>query len=200
MTVQPRVVALTDSSVFIGDFFACAKHILPAVRVKCLNFSSDFHTSFLSFQCGQRHTPEERGPLVDADDWRCQTQDVFFSAEVSGVTTKNSQHDTARKAGTLEMLDCDFNTPVGPHVYTDGSSDAAVRNGGSGIHTSFSNGKTRSRSLAVGALSSNYRAGFTVLHEAARFSQHIEATLVLLCLLYRLQICCPKPTVTQRAA
>ena len=93
---------------------------------------------------------------------------MLFSTKVSGVTTKDSQHDTASKVSCLEMLDRDYNTPVWTHVYTDGSSDAAVRNGGSGIHTRFSNGKTRSRSLAVGALSSNYRAELTALHEAAR--------------------------------
>ena len=38
-----------------------------------------------------------------------------------------SQHDTACKANTLEMLDRDYNTTVWTHFYTDGSSDAAVR-------------------------------------------------------------------------
>ena len=50
----------------------------------------------------------------------------------SAKSHKNNQHDTALKASTLEMLDQDYNTSVWTHVYTDGSSDAAVRIAGSG--------------------------------------------------------------------
>ena len=81
-------------------------------------------------------------------------------------TTKNSRHDTARKASTLEMLDRDYNTSAWTHVYIHGSSDAAVRNGGSLIHIRLGNGKTLSRSQDAGALTSNYRAELTVVHEA----------------------------------
>ena len=70
-------------------------------------------------------TPEEKEPLVDASDRRCQTQDVLLSTKEPDVTAKNSQHDTARKANTLEMLD--YKMSVWTHVCTDGSSDAAVK-------------------------------------------------------------------------
>ena len=39
----------------------------------------------------------------------------------------NSQHDTAHKASKLEWLDIDYNMLMCSRVYTDGSSDAAVR-------------------------------------------------------------------------
>ena len=81
-----------------------------------------------------RAIPEEREPLVDAGDWRCQMQDMLFSTEVPGATTKNSQQDTARKASTVEMLDQDYSTSLWTHVCTDGSFDAAVRKSGSGVH------------------------------------------------------------------
>ena len=45
--------------------------------------------------------------------------------------------------------------------------DAAVRNSWRGIHICFSNGKTLLRSLAAGALSSNYRAERAAPHETA---------------------------------
>ena len=48
------------------------------------------------------------------------------------------------------------------------SSDAAVRNGGSGIHIRSSSGATLSKSLAAGTLSNKYPAARTFLHESAR--------------------------------
>ena len=95
-------------------------------------------------------------------------QAVLFSAEVPRVATKNSQHDAACKASTLEMLDQDYNTSVWTHVCTDGPSDASFRNGGSGIHICIGIGKSLLKSLVAGALLSNNRAKLTALHEAAR--------------------------------
>ena len=89
---------------------------------------------------------------------------MFISAEVPGVTTKNSQPDTARKDITLWRLDRDYNISVWTHVYTDGSSNTSVRNGGSMIRS----GKILSRSPSAGVLPNNYWAKLAALHETAR--------------------------------
>ncbi|KAK7097114.1 hypothetical protein V1264_004138 [Littorina saxatilis] len=53
------------------------------------------------------------------------------------------------------------------HVYTDGSSENAVRNGGSGVYIRRPNGTTTSLSVPAGDLSSNYRAELHALITAA---------------------------------
>ena len=111
--------------------------------------------------------PEEREPLQDMDDWRVPTHNILLSTEVPGITTKKEQ-DTTLRTLTLEMLDRNYNGSVWTHAYTDGSSDAAVRNGGSGIHIRYPNNTTTSRSLPCGQLASNYRSELVALREAAR--------------------------------
>ena len=92
---------------------------------------------------------------------------MLFSTEVPGATTKNGQPDTAREASSLEMLDRNNNTSVCTHVYTDGSSDAAVRHGRREINIRYSNRKdVRGRWLRV--RSNNSRSEITASHEAAR--------------------------------
>ena len=118
--------------------------------------------------------------------------DVCFSTEVPGATTKSNQLDTAHKASTLEMLDQEHNTKMWTHVYTVGYSDSEVRNGGSGIHISFSNGKTFSKSLVAGALSSTTGPNLIIIiiiafkgairdflqspHSAANCLQHVRSS------------------------
>lgn len=112
--------------------------------------------------------PHEREPLQDAEDWRTQASDITFCADVPGVTSKGKQSDAALRALTLEMLQQRYSKPEWTHIYTDGSSEEAVRNGGSGVHCCYSDGHTLSKSLPAGALSTNYRAELTALREAAR--------------------------------
>ena len=69
------------------------------------------------------------------------------------------------------MSDCLIRSAPGIHIgvrTADGSSDAAVRNGGSGILTRFSNGKTLSMSLAACELSSDRFVGLVVKASASR--------------------------------
>ena len=112
--------------------------------------------------------PPEREPLQDAEDWNAQAGDVTFCTDVPGVTSKGKQTDAALRALTLEMLHQRYPKAVWTRIYTDGSSDAAVKNGGSGVYCCYPDGHTLSKSLPAGALSTNYRAELTALHEAAR--------------------------------
>ena len=66
------------------------------------------------------------------------------------------------------MLHTNYDASVWTRVYTDGSADEAIKNGGSGIFIRYPDGHTSSRSLPAGAHSSNYRAELTALKEAAR--------------------------------
>jgi ribonuclease HI/uncharacterized protein YaaR (DUF327 family) len=115
-----------------------------------------------------RDLPAEREPLQDAEDWSTQASDVTFCADVPGVTRKGEQTDAALRALTLAMLHQRYCKSVWTRIYTDGSSEAAVRNGGSGVYCCYPDGSHLSKSIPSGALSTNYRAELTALHEAAR--------------------------------
>ena len=52
------------------------------------------------------------------------------------------------------------------HVFTDGSAENAVRNGGSGAYIHRPDGTTSSLSIPAGDLSSNYRAEVHALKAA----------------------------------
>ena len=71
------------------------------------------------------------------------------------------------KTLTLEMLHTAYSATDWTRVYTDGSAEAAIKNGGSGIYVRYPDGKTTSRSLPAGGLSTNYRAELTALRTAA---------------------------------
>ena len=71
------------------------------------------------------------------------------------------------------MLDREYNRTEWTHVYTDGSAEDAVRNGGSGIYIRFPDGRCHTQSLPSGKLSTNYRAEQLALLEAA---SHLNTT------------------------
>ena len=128
-------------------------------------------------------TPEEREPLQDAEEWNSQQDKVQYVTEVPGVTKKSEQPDYMLKTLTLEMLHEKYNAAMWTHVYTDGSADAAIKNGGSGILIRRPDGRTHSSSLPAGKRSSNYRAELTALREAARLisaDEHMPPHIVFL--------------------
>ena len=127
-------------------------------------------------------TPEEREMLYDAEEWSTADH-VSLVTEVPGVTRKGDQPDCLLKSLTLEMLLAEYNASVWTRIYTDGSADGAVKNGGSGIHICHPNGQTQSKSLPAGQKSTNYRAELTALREAAKLisaEEHLPSHIVFL--------------------
>ena len=95
-------------------------------------------------------TPEEREPLQAAEEWDTQKDSTLYVTEVPGVTAKGDQLDDMLKTLTLEMLHTAYSASDWTRVYTDGSAEAAIKNGGSGIYVRYPDGKTTSRSLLEG--------------------------------------------------
>ena len=123
-------------------------------------------------------SPEEREPLQDAEELILQQTGPIFVTDVPGVTSKGDQSDQMLKSLTLEMLDereeeeeemlaSTYHPSTWTRVYTDGSADQAVRNGGSGVLICYQDGKQLSRSFPAGSIATNYRAETTALLEAA---------------------------------
>ncbi|KAK7101444.1 hypothetical protein V1264_019826 [Littorina saxatilis] len=119
----------------------------------------------------------EYAEALEADPNCCETlvSDVWaprksfheVRTDVPGLTAKGEQSPHVQKALAMEMIQDRYPHCTWTHVYTDGSSENAVRNGGSGVYIRRPNGTTTSLSVPAGDLSSNYRAELHALITAA---------------------------------
>ena len=74
--------------------------------------------------------------------------------EIPGLAAKGTQAPELQKALTLEMIQSCYPKSTWTHVFTDGSAENAVRNGGSGAYIRRPDGTTSSLSIPAGDLSS----------------------------------------------
>ncbi|XP_076466233.1 uncharacterized protein LOC143297697 [Babylonia areolata] len=108
--------------------------------------------------------------LQDNEDWQADTPAIMLS--IPGVESKECHIAAELKSLTLEALSTKYPSDTWVRVYTDGSAEAAVKNGGSGVYIRFPDGKTISKSVAIGSLSTNFRAKACALLLAVQtFSQ-----------------------------
>ena len=68
---------------------------------------------------------------------------------------------------TTCQIDLNYPSENWIRVYTDGSAEEAVSNGGAGVYIEWPDGTTLERSFPTGKHSSNYKAEATALEEAA---------------------------------
>ena len=118
----------------------------------------------------------ENADLLEVDPGKCEelTMSVWASrmslpevrTEIPGLAAKGTQASELQKALTLEMMQSRYPKSTWSHVFTDGSAENAVRNGGSGAYIRRSDGTTPSLSIPSGDLSSNYRAEVHALKAA----------------------------------
>ena len=83
-----------------------------------------------------------------------------------GLAAKETQAPEQQKSLTLETMQDRYSKSTSIHVFKDGSTENAVRNGGSGAYIRSPDGTASSLSIPAGDLSSNYRAGFHALKAA----------------------------------
>ena len=103
--------------------------------------------------------------LVDYEEW--DNPNIKIETNVPGIGEKNEHGDHQLKNLTLEYIDTVYPQETWTQVYTDGSSENAVRNGGGGIHIRYPNGLVTDTSIATGKYSTNYRAeSCAILHAA----------------------------------
>ena len=84
-----------------------------------------------------------------------------------GIKTKDQKTPNELKTLILEMIDNQYNCSEWTHVFTDGSSEEAIRNGGAGVHIIFRNGGEISQAAPTGRVSTNFRAEATAILQAA---------------------------------
>ena len=97
--------------------------------------------------------------------------------------SKEEHTEDSLKALALETLDQHYPAESWAHIYTDGSAEDAVRNGGGGIYMKFPHGTRTSKVVPTGKLSSNFRAEACALLEATTIlnsSESLPANAVIL--------------------
>ena len=129
-----------------------------------------------SFKHKLKDLKKEKADLLEADPGKCVelTMSVWASrkslpevrTEIPGLAAKGTQAPELQKALTLEMIQSRYPKNTWTHVFTDGSAENAVRNGGSGAYIRHPDGTTYSLSIPAGDLSSNYRAEVHALKAA----------------------------------
>ena len=129
-----------------------------------------------SFKHKLKDLQKENADLLEADPGKCEehTMSVWASrkslpevrTEIPGLAAKGTQAPELQKALTLEMIQSSYPKSTWTHVFTDGSAENAVRNGGNGAYIHRPDGTTSSLSIPAGDLSSNYRAEVHALKAA----------------------------------
>ena len=113
-------------------------------------------------------SPAEMEMLPDFEEPPDQLEGVTIITDVPGIDKKDCQAPPLLKALTLEMIEAQYNPSEWTHVFTDGSSDGAVKNGGAGIFIRHTDGRLTPRAFPTGRISSNYRAESAALLHAAQ--------------------------------
>ena len=76
----------------------------------------------------------------------------------------------------MDMLEQVYNSSKWIHVYTDGSTDPIIQNGGSGVYICYPDGSFTSRSITAGSPVTNYRAELTAIQEATHLLRKLATT------------------------
>ena len=110
---------------------------------------------------------EPGGELLAPDSWTAKRYVPEIRVTVPGLEKKGTQPQSQQKSLTLEMIQESYPNHSWVQVFTDGSAEKAVRNGGSGVFIKFPSKPPTSLCFPVGEKSSNYRAELQALTEAA---------------------------------
>ena len=104
---------------------------------------------------------------LEARMWQNPSNAPTFRTDIPGLKSKGEHLPHDMLALTLEMIDHRYPPGTWTHVYTDGSADRAINNGGSGVYVKHTDGTAESLHEPVGSLSTNYGAELHALNMAA---------------------------------
>ena len=119
--------------------------------------------------------------LQDYEEWN--NKEVNIKTSIPGIEMKDNHTDTEMKNLTLEYLHSNYPSETYTHVYTDGSAEDAIRNGGGGVFIKYANEHSENFSFSTGKNSTNYRAEASAILFAAKTlnqSEHISESTVIL--------------------
>ena len=106
--------------------------------------------------------PEVDSPLTfvpQQTPWREESGlQIHIQTEVPGVFGKDEQNEIQRRTVTLSFLDDEYPQHCWIRVYTDGSAQNAVKNGGAGIYIEYPNNSRDTVKIPTGKFCHNYDA------------------------------------------
>ena len=103
--------------------------------------------------------------------------------EIDGVGSKNDLNELELKARALELIHDHYPQESWTQVYTDGSAEHAVKNGGAGTYVKFPGGKEARLATPTGQFSTNYKAEAEAIIQGVRLvkeSPHTSCKIVFL--------------------
>ena len=109
---------------------------------------------------------QEVEQLRDYEEW--ENCSLNIRQDIPGVCRKEDHTDGSLKALTMETLDQTYPAEEWAQIYTDGSAEEAIRNGGGGVYMKFPDGTRASHIVTTGKYSTNFRAEACALLKAAK--------------------------------
>ena len=88
--------------------------------------------------------------LQDYEEWN--NKEVNIKTSIPGIEMKDNHTDTEMKNLTLEYLHSNYPSETYTHVYTDGSAEDAIRNGGGGVFIKYANEHSENFSFSTGKI------------------------------------------------
>ena len=99
--------------------------------------------------------------------WNPTDFDITICQEVPGLLPREQQFPAEEMTVTMQMLEEKYPQTEWTRIYTDGSADEAIKNGGSGVYVKTSTGETHTYERATGKKCTNFRAEVAALQIAA---------------------------------
>lgn len=117
------------------------------------------------------HKPKDIPQCLEIPCWNSDKRPQIHSS-IPGIGKKDSQSNAEKKSITMEYIHNSYPQHNWTHVYTDGSADQAVKNGGAGIYIRYPEGREEHISLATGLYSTNFKAEAVALRTGAAHIEH----------------------------
>ncbi|RUS84323.1 hypothetical protein EGW08_007917 [Elysia chlorotica] len=130
----------------------------------------------------QGQNPKELPRCAKHPAWEEETS-LQIHETIPGIGKKSSQNDLEKRSLAVEHIQTNYPATDWTHVYTDGSAEKAVRNGGAGIYIKYPGGEEDKISIPTGVFSTNYKAEATAIQEGAahvQSSPHSTKNIVFL--------------------
>ena len=103
---------------------------------------------------------------LNPNNWPPETLHAEIRTSIPGITTKENQSEAVLRVLALVEIDKHYQAASWTHIYTDGSTENATRNGGCGAYITRPGKPPLSVSAPGGILCSNYSAEVLALLNA----------------------------------
>ena len=91
---------------------------------------------------------------------------IYIQTHVKGILSEDEQNSVQRRTVTLSFLDEEYPQDIWVRVYTDGSAQNAVRNGGAGVYIKYPHKPRDMIRIPTGKFCNNYDAEIQAIRVA----------------------------------